>query len=128
MERAYDILVLGPEGPGREDIAETLECLGHTVLTAGFDWSRPPDVDERFRVVVLDARQGQPVWATPDGPQWLEGRPLLVVADRPTGMLGPLRALGGGFALLTGPQTATGYQVALCLCAGLGQVEAEAAR
>jgi len=128
MVRAYDILVLGPEGPGREDIADTLESMGHAVRTAGLDWSRPPDVEERFGVVVLDARQGQPDWATADGPAWLGGRPLLVVADRPSGMLGPLRAFAGGFALITGPQTPTGYQVALCLCAGLSQVEKEAAR
>jgi hypothetical protein len=118
----YDILVLGPES-GREEIVEPLETLGHTVTGAGFDWASPPHLDERFDVVVLDARDGQPDWATPHGPPWLEGRPLLVVADRPGGLLGPLRALPGGFALLSGPQTPAGYQVALCLCTGLNVVE-----
>jgi len=120
----YEILVLGPDGPGREDLAQSLRRLGHTVMATEAASDRAPVVAPSATVVVLDARGRRLDWEASVVEERAEGRPLLVLADRPADLLGALRGRPGGFALLSGPQSASGYQLALSLCAALGNVDA----
>jgi hypothetical protein len=119
----YEILVLGPQGPGRDALAQSFARMGHAVRTAEAGLDRAPAVPLDAGVVVLDARGAPLDWKASTVEEWAEGRPLLVLADRPAELLGELRRRSGGFALLSGPGSASGYQLALSLCAALSRVD-----
>jgi len=118
----YEILVLAPQGARREDLVRSLRDLGHSVRAADQASERSSGASG-VEVVVVDARDAEPDWAALVADPWVAVRPMLVVIDRFTAALDALRGRPGGFALLTGRQSETGFQAALCICAALRPVE-----
>ena len=117
---AYDILVLGPDGPGRDDLEEKLRRMGHEVAGALLGPGDGPASAERYDVVVIDAREPEADWRPLTGtgaPAALH--PLLLVTDRPRPLLTALSGRSRGVMVLTGAESDRGYQVALNVCAAL---------
>ena len=53
----YDVLVLGPQGPGRVELEERLRRLGHTVAAADIEQGTDLPAADLYDAVVLDARE-----------------------------------------------------------------------
>jgi hypothetical protein len=119
MNHAYDVLVLGPTGRGRETLERTLRRLGHSVLATEFQEGRELAAADLHDVVVVDARDegGDPTDLIGMGVP--ESQPLLVVATQPSPMMRALFTRRGGAMVLTGAESDPGYQVALSVCAAL---------
>jgi hypothetical protein len=122
---AYDVLVLGPLGPDRANLEDTLRRLGHAVVAAELETGRELIGGERYDVVVVDVRAGAVDWralADADGPEWSA---LLLVADASRELAELLRGrTPGGLMVLTGAESDGGYQVALSVCAALRRARA----
>ena len=122
---AYDVLVLGPNGPGRANLEDTLRRLGHAVVAAELERGRELAGGERYDVVVVDVRADEVDWralADAGGPEWSA---LLLVADQPRKLGDLMRGRApGGMMVLTGAESDGGYQVALSVCAALRRARA----
>jgi CheY-like chemotaxis protein len=122
---AYDVLVLGPHGPSRADLEQTLRRLGHAVVAAELERGPELAAGERYDVVVVDVRADEVdprALADAGGPEWSA---LLLVADQPRKLADLLRGRApGGLMVLTGAESDGGYQVALSVCAALRRARA----
>jgi hypothetical protein len=121
MNDAYDVLVLGPTGRGRETLERTLRRLGCAVESACWAEGGALAGEGRHDVVVVDARGAE---ADGDLPTGLDGGscgPLLVLAAEPTALVRELVRRPAGAMLLTGAEGDPGYRVALGVCAGLAR-------
>jgi CheY-like chemotaxis protein len=116
---AYDVLVIGPEGLGREILEQTLRRLGHSVVAAQPPEGRELAQSDDHDVVVVDARHPEvdvevlPVLGVP------EAQPLLVVSDQPHVLMGPLGRRAAGAMVLTGAESDPAYRIAISVCAAL---------
>jgi hypothetical protein len=118
--KAYEVLVLGPDGSGRASLEEKLRRMGHAVAGAQLRPGGELASAERYDVVVVDARESELDWR----PLTSEGapgslHPLLLVSDQPRPLLTALSGRSGGVMVLTGAESDSGYQVALSVCAAL---------
>jgi hypothetical protein len=117
----YDVLVLGPQGPGRVELEERLRRLGHTVAAADIEQGTDLPAADLYDAVVLDAREPDLDWRRLrdlSGPGW---PPLLLVADQPRRLISALSGNDSGLVVLTGSETDGGFQVALSVCAAIGR-------
>jgi hypothetical protein len=116
---AYDVLVLGPEGPGRAGLEERLRRLGHSVVAAEAEEGRDLAPGDLYDVVVVDAREPTADWRPLAAVGAPELQPVLLVADQPRRLITALTGRTGGVMVLTGAESDSGYQVALSVCAAL---------
>jgi len=117
---AYEVLVLGPDGPGRASLEEKLRRMGHAVDGGLLGVDGDVASAKLYDVVVVDAREPDLDWRPLTGtlaPVALH--PLLLVTDRPRPLLTALSGRSGGVMVLTGAESDRGYQVALNVCAAL---------
>jgi hypothetical protein len=103
------VVVVGPAGRGRSDLARRLTRLGHAVTAV----DAAVEADLAGADVVL-LRSGGAETQAVDVP---ESHPVLIVAEEGHRMFGGLEGRPGGLVILTGAETDGGYQVALRLCA-----------
>lgn len=117
------ILVLGPKGPGRAGLEDTLSRLGHLITTSETVWQAqaPPEGE----VVVLDLRDGDQDWRRLTAGLREDRRPLVVVADQPRRLIWALSGRPAGMMVLTGAESDGSYRVALRLCEALRQGQRE---
>jgi len=122
------ILVLGPEGPGRAELAQTLTRLGYVVMSADARGAAEPP--RSGDVVMLDLRGEQDGWAGVVERLRADARPVLVVSERPRRLVRQLAGRPAGTMVLSGAESEAGYRVALSVCEALrrsARARAEAA-
>jgi CheY-like chemotaxis protein len=124
--RAMHILVLGPDGPARERLEDTLGRLGHTVSAKAPHWAAEPP--EEGDVIVLDLREGDQDWRRLSAALRRDDRPLVVVADTPRRLVWALSGRPAGMMVLTGAETDGSFRVALSVCGALRQTAQERGR
>jgi hypothetical protein len=113
---SLEILVLGPSGPGRRQLEDTLRRLGHETLAA----HPAPWTDlTPGEVVLLDARGPGAGWRVVAAELLADPRPLVVVTDDPRELSTLFRRRSATALALTGEERDAGYAMALQLCAGL---------
>jgi hypothetical protein len=111
-----EIVVLGPEGPPRMMLEDTVRRLGHIASSADPSSSHAPVHGD---VLMLDLRAEDRGWGDLTSELLEDERPLVIVADQPRRMVRTLAGRPGGTLLLTGAENDGGYRVALSLCEAL---------
>lgn len=113
-----DVVVLGPDGPARNLLEETVRRLGHSAV--GLDPATvaglPPTHGD---VLMLDLRGEDRSWSDLTQELLDDERPLVIVADQPRRMVQTLSGRPAGTLLLTGSEDDSGFRVALTLCGAL---------
>ena len=111
------ILVLGPEGTGRNALEETLTRLGYVVMGAEARADRPTPASGD--VVMLDLRDEGADWQPMADALHADQRPMMIICDRPRRLVRTLSGRPAGTMLLTGAESDAGYKVALAVCEAL---------
>jgi CheY-like chemotaxis protein len=111
------ILVLGPEGTGRNALEETLTRLGYVVMGAEARADRPTPASGD--VVMLDLRDEGADWQPMADALHADQRPMMIICDRPRRLVRTLSGRPAGTMLLTGAESDAGYKVALTVAQAL---------
>jgi hypothetical protein len=111
------ILVLGPEGNGRNALEETLTRLGYVVMGAEARPDRP--APSSGDIVMLDLREDSADWQQMADALHADQRPMMIISDRPRRLVRTLSGRPAGTMLLTGAESDAGYKVALAVCEAL---------
>ena len=111
------ILVLGPEGTGRNALEETLTRLGYVVMGAEARPDRP--APSSGDIVMLDLRDDSSDWAQMAESLVADQRPMMIISERPRRLVRTLSGRPASTMLLTGAETDAGYKVALAVCEAL---------
>lgn len=107
-----DVLLLGPDGVGRSQLAATVRGLGHDVTESA---DMTPD-ESRGDVLLVDMRQGG--WS-PDGRVARDERPAVLIAGEPRRSVASLGGRRSGVTLLSQGADPRALRVALNVCSGL---------
>jgi len=111
------ILVLGPEGAGRSALEKTLTRLGYVVMAAEARRERTPPASGD--IVIADLRGDEADWAALAEALHADGRPMMIISERPRRLVRALSGRPAGTMLMTGAESDAGYRVALSVCQAL---------
>lgn len=110
------VLVLGPEGAGRNALERTLSRLGYAVSAADARrQAAPVDAD----ILMLDVRGDEADWADIAPGIHDDERPAMIVAEQMRPIVRELAGRPAGTMLLTGGESDAGYRVALTVLRAL---------
>ena len=110
-----EVLLLGPDGVARSELAQTIRGLGHVVTEAG-PLSAP---SEKGDVVMVDLRDED--WSSMRELSD-DRRPAVLLAGEPRRAVATLGGRRGGLMLMSREADERALRVALNVCSGLGRL------